>query len=81
MNRNEVLQIARDVGLVSTYSKYDDWIEAGPSGEDLMEFAKLIAAKTRFEAADDAWMELVRHGVGWKLRKAVTDRIHERDEK
>jgi hypothetical protein len=80
MNRDEILEIAREVGLVSTYTKFDDWIEAGPSGDELMEFVKQIAKKIRFEAADDAWIELVRHQVGWQLRKAVTDAIHARDE-
>ena len=56
--------------------------------EDMEQFAMRIAeiawsrgAKdARFLAADDAWMELVKHGIGWKLRKAVTDAIHARDE-
>ena len=59
----------------------------GPD-EDMEEFAMRIteiawrnAAKdARFMAADDAWIELVKHHVGWELRKAVTDAIHARDE-
>ena len=44
MTRDDMLKMAREVGLVSTCGKYDDWIDAGPSGEELMEFSKLVAA-------------------------------------
>ena len=81
MTQDEIIEMAIEAELVSPYKQYKDWIDAGPSGKELVALAKLIAKKVRFEAADDAWMELVKHGIGWELRKAVTDRIHARDEK
>jgi hypothetical protein len=77
MNQDEIIEMARQAGMA-----YEDDSERYIAViDDIQDFAKLIAAKARFEAADDAWMELVKHGIGWELRKAVTDRIHERDEK
>ena len=48
----------------------------GVSQEALQAFANAV----RFEAAEEAWKELVKHRVGWELRKAVTDAIHAKDE-
>ena len=48
-----MLKMAREVGLVSTCGKYDDWIDAGPSGEELMEFSKLVAASKAKELAEE----------------------------
>ena len=42
MTKKDIIQMARGAGLVSTYRKYDDWIDAGPSGEELVAFAKLV---------------------------------------
>lgn len=47
MTQEDIIRMGREAGLVSTYSRYDDWIDAGPSGEDLMAFAKLVAAAER----------------------------------
>ena len=43
--------------------------------EELEKFANQI----RFEAAEEAWKVLINNGVGWELRKAVTDAIHAKD--
>lgn len=82
MNKEEIIEIAVSNG----FYKNDEGTVTSPFIEDidiselLINFAKDLSKKVRFEAADDAWMELVKHGIGWELRKAVTDRIHERDE-
>lgn len=47
MTRDEVMKMAFEVGLTSRFRQYDDWIEAGPSGNELMDFAILIASAER----------------------------------
>lgn len=47
MKQDEVIEMARQVGLCRTQSNFDDWIDAGPSTLELVEFAKLVAAKER----------------------------------
>jgi len=42
MQRNEIIEMARQVGLCRTQSNFNDWIDAGPSGYELEEFAKLV---------------------------------------
>ena len=53
MTNDDIIRMAREVGLVSTCGKYDDWIDAGPSGEELMEFSKLVAAAKAKELAEE----------------------------
>jgi hypothetical protein len=43
--RKEIVEMARQVGLCRTQSNFDDWIDAGPSGYELEEFAKLVASE------------------------------------
>lgn len=38
-----------------------------------------FADQIRFDAADEAWKVLINNGIGWELRKAVTDAIHAQD--
>jgi hypothetical protein len=40
-----------------------------------------LAKQERWECAEEAWKVLIANGIGWELRKAVTDAIHARDEK
>jgi hypothetical protein len=47
MNGQEIIEMARQVGLCRTQSNFNDWIDAGPSGYELEAFAKLVAAKER----------------------------------
>jgi type IV pilus biogenesis protein CpaD/CtpE len=53
MQRQQILEMAREVGLVSIFGKYDDWIEAGPSGEELEAFAQLVAKAKAEELATE----------------------------
>jgi hypothetical protein len=78
MTQDEIIEMARQAGLVSPYRQYKDWIEAGPSGEELMDFAKLVAAKER-----EACIALC-DGVGtveqWDGLSEAADRIRARGE-
>jgi len=47
MTRDEIIKMAHESGLVSYYKQYDDWIDAGPGGQEFVDFAKLVAAKER----------------------------------
>lgn len=53
MQKQQILDMAREVGLVSTYRQYDDWIEAGPSGQELEDFANLVAKAKAEEIATE----------------------------
>lgn len=74
---NGLKELAEQAGM--HYREFEDeFCKADTDGvpkEMLEAFAKAV----RFQAADDAWIEMVKHGVGWELRKAVTDAIHARD--
>ena len=43
----EIIEMAREVGLCRTQSNFEDWIDAGPSGYELEVFAKLVAERER----------------------------------
>ena len=47
MTKDEIMKMAHESGLVSDYKQYNDWIDAGPSGQELIAFAKLIAERER----------------------------------
>ncbi len=47
MTKDEIVKMAREVGLCRTQSNFDDWIDAGPSGLELEDFAKLVAERER----------------------------------
>lgn len=49
MTKDEIVKMAREVGLCRTQSNFDDWIDAGPSGLELEDFAKLVEDKVRQE--------------------------------
>jgi hypothetical protein len=72
MNRDEITRMAREAGLVYTSGHFDDWIDAGPSGEELMEFAALVAAAEREACAklcdeldDIRWQECGEYKSGY----------------
>lgn len=45
--KQDIIEMARQVGLCRTQSKFDDWIDAGPSGYELEHFARLVAKAER----------------------------------
>lgn len=45
MNQDEIIEMAREIGLCRTQSNFNDWIDAGPSTLELVELAKLVEAK------------------------------------
>ena len=47
MTRDDIIRMAREAGLAYKSGHFDDWIDAGPSGKELMEFAALVAAAER----------------------------------
>ena len=74
---NGLKEMAIEAGM--HYRQFEDeFCKANTDGVP-MEMLEAFAKAIRFQAADDAWIELVKHGVGWELRKAVTDAIHARD--
>lgn len=77
MTREDIIQMARDAGLVSTYRKYDDWIDAGPSGEELVAFAQLVMAEERKSCELVAWIALL--GADIDLAKRVVRAIRAKD--
>jgi hypothetical protein len=74
---SKLKQLAIEAGM--HYREIDDeFCKANTDGVP-MEMLEAFAKAIRFQAADDAWIEMVKHGVGWKLRQAVTDAIHAKD--
>jgi len=58
MTRNEIIEMATQVGLCYTLGNYEDWIDAGPAGIELEKFADLVVAHEREECAklcDSEW--------------------------
>ena len=58
MTQDEIVEMAREAGLATTYGGYRDWVEAGPRKHRLVAFAKLVAAKATAEAnarANASW--------------------------
>lgn len=45
MTQDEIIEIAREIGLCRTQFNFNDWIDAGPSTLELVELAKLVEAK------------------------------------
>ena len=64
MTRDEIMKMANESGLVSDYKQYDDWIDAGPGGQELIAFAKLVA-----QAEREACLEVTdsRCQCGWGI--------------
>jgi hypothetical protein len=54
MTQDEIIEMARQAGLATTYGEYRDWVEAGPRKYRLVDFAKLVAAKEREACAEIA---------------------------
>ena len=76
MTQHEIIEMARQVGLCRTQSNFDDWIDAGPSTLELVEFAKLVAAREREVIAEQFWgcvMSDLEHGVKSLNEKASFD--------
>jgi hypothetical protein len=46
----------------------------------LVYVATELAKEERWQCAEEAWKVLIANGVGWEIRKAVTDAIHARDD-
>jgi hypothetical protein len=74
---NGLKELAEQVGM--HYRQFEDEFCKADTDGVPMEMLDAFAKAVRFQAADDAWIEMVKHGVGWALRKAVTDAIHARD--
>ena len=82
--------MARKAGLVSPYKKYKDWIEAGPSGDELKAFAKLVAEKSlqrtwvglTDEEMKKTWYEM-QNIMGWysfeEIAQAIEAKLKERN--
>jgi len=74
---SKLKQLAIEAGM--HYREIDDeFCKANTDGVP-MEMLEAFAKAIRFQAADDAWIEMVKHGIGWELRQAVTDAIHAKD--
>jgi dihydroxyacetone kinase DhaKLM complex PTS-EIIA-like component DhaM len=46
-----IKELAQQAGLCYTLGNYNDWIDAGPAGDELKHFAELVAAHEREECA------------------------------
>jgi hypothetical protein len=84
MTKKEIIEMARKAGLVSPYKKYKDWIEAGPSGDELKAFAKLVAEKslqrTWVGLTDEEMIALSEMQLGsWDLILEVEAKLKERN--
>lgn len=76
MTQDEIIEMARQVGLCRTQSNFNDWIDAGPSGYELEEFAKMVAAKERETITYEYWSCIqsdLEHGVKALNEKAALD--------
>ena len=70
-------QMAIETGM--NYRELEDEFYSDHTDGVSLDHLKAFANAVRFEAAEEAWKELIKHGVGWELRKAVTDAIHAKD--
>ena len=52
-----IKELAQQAGLCYTLGNYNDWIDAGPAGDELKHFAELVASHEREECAKlcDNW--------------------------
>lgn len=46
MTQDEIIEMAREAGLCYQVGVFPDWIDAGPSKEEIIAFAKLVAKHT-----------------------------------
>ena len=46
-----IKELAQQAGLCYTLGNYNDWIDAGPAGDELKHFAELVASHEREECA------------------------------
>jgi hypothetical protein len=53
MHKQQIIEMARRVGLCRTMSNFDDWIDGGPAGQDIVAFAKLVAKSKAEELATE----------------------------
>lgn len=56
----DIIEMAREAGLCYQVGVFPDWIDAGPSEEEIIAFANLVAAKATEEALAQPEQEPVR---------------------
>ena len=81
MTQDEIVTMAKEAGLVTPYGKYADWIDAGPSGEELVAFYKLAVAHEREACAKIVEENANRCGVdtiAWMLLSSNAEAIRAR---
>ena len=54
MTQDEIVEMAREAGLATTYGRYRDWVEAGPRKHRLVAFAALVREEATAEANERA---------------------------
>jgi hypothetical protein len=50
-----IKELAKQAGLCYTLGNYEDWIDAGPAGDELTKFAELVAAHEREECIRECY--------------------------
>jgi hypothetical protein len=80
MTQDEIIEMAREAGLATTYGGYRDWVEAGPRKYRLVTFAKLVAAKA-FQNGYEKGIEAFNEAVGLEREACakVCDSFQARD--
>lgn len=53
MQTQQILDLAIEAELCRDYRGYKDWIDGGPSGQDIVAFAKLVAKAKAEELATE----------------------------
>ena len=64
-----IIEMAREAGLCYQVGIFPDWIDAGPSEEDIVAFANLVAAKATEEAnarANASWTLMCKKMVAFE---------------
>jgi hypothetical protein len=76
-----IKELAQQASLCYTLGNYDDWIDAGPAGDELKRFAELVAAHEREECArmcEDTKQEYESLGHERELKYTCADAIRAR---
>lgn len=53
MQKQQIIDMAIEAGLCYEQRGYEDWIDAGPAGIELIDFAKLVAKAKAEELATE----------------------------
>jgi hypothetical protein len=72
-----IKELAKQAGLCYTLGNYEDWIDAGPAGDELTKFAELVAAHEREECAklcDEMYDDSVDGYPNWQYGVAIRAR-------